>query len=718
MSSPQQQQRRLSSSSSRSSLKQTSADAMRRKMNTRRQDRQNLIRKQKKSDLLWNTRRRYYNNNNDSSTTITASTTATTATTDEYKKLSNLAMNCLYRKDSASLALFEAALATRGGEGGGAVVNWELNNNEQQELTTARELCDYLGHLLQQFREQPVDAFLACRVLTNLAAMDSDNNNKSTNKTEEDCYSYYGRSPSNNKDDSTSWGTIIVQSQAWSALLQILNEYDRRSKWDDDEEATITFLHITRQACWVLGNLTTTKCSSSSVAMEALGRTVVKSDNCQHVEVCQMATWAIHMMLKMSSTGGDEYDVSSLWNVLPLSLLLARLVSLQDASFMEVSVQACWIVAHLTSRETDEWTEQLLCNGDSINKMIPALLHSLEHSVVALEQSLSTSSTTTVTLATLHNSMIDRIIPCLRAVGNIATACQGKYVPELIVSNNYTLASSLATLLDLGSKLLNNMQEMAVEAAWAAGTILCDAGVPEHPSTTSASRVLLSWLCIVIDYKTSMATLELKREALSALWNMVTAPPFDASANTDQERAAAAAASRPKRGEFLVQITLQHNSIESLVQLMQSQDADVVYFSLSLLNAILRQTQTSSMPRQRFLFAKGVDALESICDGERQDECADMAADLIDDFFSEEILNDDEVDEEGDSAMFGANEQLASGKDAFSFGVPDAEMPQVFDFSQQAAVPTAFSAAAKPGAVGRGRGKTLPAWMLAEQQQR
>jgi hypothetical protein len=297
------------------------------------------------------------------------------------------------------------------------------------------------------------------------------------------------------------------------------------------------------------------------------------------------------------------------------------------------------------------------------------------------------------------DAAIRMAIPCLRIVGNVATASDGQHVTSLLTANsnaNVTsigsdhdkglIPQSLAQLISLGSSFSSISTgghgtgkrrksgdgeggSVAAEASWAAGTLLVDAGMPlPHPSTASC-HMLLPALCTV--FTSGYAKLELKREAASALWNAVSEPPpraqqhpntngnmngyrnGDSSNSMMMMMSTTQDATLEIRDQILKQIAEWDGMIAALTGMLTCYDADAIHLALKLTNVILRRLSPNSPTIYRLFDEAGVaDALESVCDqaslaavshGSCADSNADMAADLIDDFFDQknDVVEDD-----------------------------------------------------------------------------
>jgi len=477
-------------------------------------------------------------------------------------------------------------------------------------------------------------------------------------------------------------------------------------------------LEVCQQCCWAVGNLA----GDSQVARDAargagvvpsLTAVLKKGMELKHTSICRNAAWALSNLTRGVTTSGTEFcGPTLLTSTLVASVLMSPEQQLSATVvshwWADVANEACWILAFLTARE-DEVVEYLCQPSTELAWLLPgtqnvvcaALAHRLQEASRAIRSSSTATDLTDTQLRALRMT-----IPCLRSIGNIATACQGRHVTTLLQESS--ILESLTNLMEAGYTVRNgDVAAVAVEAAWAAGTLLCDAGISLHPSTTIAAPTLLPTLCQVIIE--GSAKLDLKREVVSALWNAVAAPPNEVGD---------ASQSRPTRDEFLAKIAQVPGMIACLTELLTSVDADAVYNSSQLLNAMLRRLDSLPNVKREFMEANGVDALEAVCDRASQDnsygggqewkgsggtssQSADIAADLIDDLFSEE-MDDAAVD---DGAM------AVSMPDSFTFS-PIAVNPQqpAFDFSgnQTQGFP---DASIQGGGRGRGRGKPVPSWM-------
>jgi len=158
-------------------------------------------------------------------------------------------------------------------------------------------------------------------------------------------------------------------------------------------------------------------------------------------------------------------------------------------------------------------------------------------------------------------------------------------------------------------------------------------------------------------------------------------------------------------------------TLTALKDLLVSTDHDAGLASIHVLDAVLRH-----VPETQRVFAecRGVDALNEVCDrptghDTAAAEASDVAADLIDDFFDQDL---DDDDEDHPTAM---DEYVAPQRqeDGFVFGLVDTPKPppmqQSFTFGVNAVTspPSVVGAATVfRSGQGRGRGRTVPAWMM------
>ena len=318
----------------------------------------------------------------------------------------------------------------------------------------------------------------------------------------------------------------------------------------------------------------------------------------------------------------------------------------------------CWVLAFLTAKE--DGAVDFLCSFSHLESSILA--------AVAFRLSQ--------VIQAIGNSKFFRIsIPLIRIVGNIATASNGRFVAALLTTNTIVIPSSkvvvgftplshsIATLVDLGcsDKASFELSTIAAEASWAAGSLLCDTGQPlPHPSTAAASVLIPSLTQAIIS---GYSKLELKREAVSAFRNAISVPPSVETLPVDDTDKTQ---SDEVRYGILSNIASSRTFLRALIDLLNSSDTDAIYSSLQILKALLQRFLTIH-PIQSWLDEFHCrDALEGICDraslspscGQNfwtldssyqpgLEQCADIAADLVDDYFdaSDSLVDIDDEEE-------------------------------------------------------------------------
>jgi hypothetical protein len=329
------------------------------------------------------------------------------------------------------------------------------------------------------------------------------------------------------------------------------------------------------------------------------------------------------------------------------------------------SVEAAWMLEALSRRE-DAAVDYLCQSAEPIT----TLIQRLHQAAVASDTAF--------------------LVPALQAIGNMLTACEGRYVPQFL--SNPTFVQSLSHLLEQG---------IILDVVWVAGCCLCDAGIPGHSATTIAAVSFLPRLVSILSSQT--ASLQWKRDAACAIWNAISNPPGVVSPSNSNQQ--------PN------QLLLDHvwsstggsagndnndKLLQACIDLLGVPDMDAVLASLQVLDHILR-----SVGYSRYLFQglAGVDALEAVCsnavgrgDSTALDMASLLAETLLDDFFDSDDPEDEEEDVSETAPVVQGNQ--------FVFGAPisSTAAPPAFNFN-------ADSAGQEGQGRGRGRGRTLPAWM-------
>ena len=388
----------------------------------------------------------------------------------------------------------------------------------------------------------------------------------------------------------------------------------------------ISLVSTEENACVVLGNLAGEGSSQVCPALRQAG--MVRALVAAIHRYPATATWALTTAIRNDTTAWASTYCSD--ELLPPSLL-EQLVKSQQPT---VATQAAWMVASLTSRE------------EAIVKYL------VEH------------TTFCATLVQCLGQPIskDQSIPLVQALGHIAS--YEDLVPSL-------LSPQIPLVSLIGQLLMQQQQpkELTIHLSWLAGCLLCDARLVNHPSSTIASPTLVPILFQRLANGNN--TLEEKREVACALQNALSLPPAVA-ANPDLYVVPL---------EF-PSIDIIEKSLSTLVGLIRSVDSDAVLAALRAVNLLLCSTDFSL---RRVLItmleeANIESALELVCDNGALEEAAEVAANLLDDYF----INEDDDEEEA----------LPLSNLSFAFE------PQPLPPQQQ-----------RPG-MGRGRGATLPSWML------
>jgi Importin beta binding domain len=347
------------------------------------------------------------------------------------------------------------------------------------------------------------------------------------------------------------------------------------------------------------------------------------------------------------------------------SLTPAKLTMLLQSD--ETAVEASWMLESLSWRE--ESVVQALCQ-DAL--LLPALSDRLLHAA--------------------HHMIPEFVVPTLQALKNLAVACDGHCIPRLL---------SIPQLVQACCLLLDN--GLAMDILPLAAAFMCDAGLSGHPSTNVAVPAFLPRVLHIIAHPGS--TLPWRREAAWAVCSALREPPETDSYDLPVEV-------QTPLDSFLTTFLWNDKSreqiMESLVDLLQRPDTTAVLSSLEILDYWLRYIPLS---RELFEELSGVDKLDLVCSraigvySNELEEASTIAAALLDDFF--EDVHDDES--HSDPLHGGFDKSSASTlpmnlQSQYVFRAPPSV--GVFDFSAQAS-PNSTTR----GGMGRGRDRTIPAWM-------
>lgn len=654
-------------------------EATRKAMSDRRHEWANQIRKDKRSQLLAR-KRRFFKS---SSGSDEESHTARAATTTSPSTVLELAKAFVASNSPEQLARLQSSLSS---SDTARSANAAATILADESLATS--LAITLGNILGSEQQAVKDRLVASRLITNLAA------SSDTNAQEE--ASYYGRPP-------PSWPNVLIQcSSVMNGLLQVLQQ----------QQQGTPDMALVQQCCWVVGNLAGDAPHQSLMAfvphlVQLLQEGLHRFSN---TILCRNSVWALSNLARGKSTSSTPFVASG---ILTTTLVAQILLSPEQrsppqhdgVSWTEVAYEMAWLVAYLTAKEEETVDYLLSADQDhvSFSSQPPVLICEgiacrLSHAVRQVRHATTLANEETTNALRMS-------LPLIRAIGNVATSRDGVFLTPLLKAHNESVVKSLASLVEMASfpssKTHSNIALVATEATWAAGTLLIEAGIDKHVSTVLAVPALMPVLvqCVI------NSTLPIKREALQALWNAVAAPP------QSENEMGKIWATRAARDEYLDDMLKQDERfLVALVDLLTNYDNEVVLWSVQLVNAFLRRRRDES---KRLLEEAGVvEALDGICDRASQrnmdyvgpstwqgSECleADIAADLLDDVFEEDIGMHDNVENDY------MNVAPAQQGDTFAFGIVN-----------NANGGMAFNSA-PPSSMGRGRGKPVPAWMSQKQ---
>jgi hypothetical protein len=500
--------------------------------------------------------------------------------------------------------------------------------------------------------------------------------------------SYYGRVP-------TTWSELIVKmpvvassssSSSLSWLQLVCQIMEREVVPGGSINDGIAYM-----CCLIVGNVvgegsTTIQYISSDVKVMVV-RTLIavitaslsqQQQQLPQFNVSAAAAWSLTNLIRNDVTSYGYTFVND--QILSTTILRSWL-----CQHPTIATQAAWMISSLTSREED--TLRYLATG-----LVPSLLGCLCHPIAS-----------------------DQQVPVLQALGNLAS--HSSLVPGLIQSiikipgNDQSPPPPPTNLVSILERMLTDLPSRDprfIPAIWLTGCLLVDTGMPnEHPSTTMAGPALVP---VIMNRLGGTSTGELKleedRELACALWNALEQPPdLFGEWSTDQH--------------FM--LAMPKSTLQVLVKLMKSNDDDAVLASVHVLDLYLRRVGGSSMESlqsfQDFMRTleeeDAVHALEAVCDSHIED-AANVAADLIDDFFAE--LHEDDDDDDDNNNQMNADVNFSyltenvfdniDGGNAFGATLINPSSHVGNDVA-----PAAFSTDTNGMGRGRGRGATFPSWM-------
>ena len=709
--------------SNRTNVKESSHAQTRKERNERRHELSQKIRKSRRSHRLQLKRRLVVNTTTHRNDTIDGTTLDFSRVVQQWLNQPN---------DSNLLNQVLQSLTSSSSE------------NNSLSPTTVQP---FLNSILKVFSSMTQDSITAARILTNVAALD--------NGEPSDQSSYYGPSSSSSSNNSVSWCDGILSQ---TTFLPSCIHYLHTVQSNPHNEMART---MGSSCAWIVGNLAGDSPNSRCVLVDPTNGMVSTLMACIHTEVSRIklqsssttskhtmedlellrnALWALTNLARGAETSafifvqeGKDVVISGdllvqiLSPSLPTCFQISSGKESNQVTWTQIMIETYWLMAFLTAREEEAVQALLLGGNDDGGK---ALCHAMVTNFKYLSEVLTRGgggggNHSTVTL--VIELATQMILPLIRTLGNIATCCDGYYVPTLLSisegtgSSNAIPSSSLLCqaivswmqIIDGPSFPSSDLQAIAIEVTWMTGTLLCDVGYANHPSTTVACPMILIPLCQTLVH--ARTSLEWKRHLLWNLWNALSQPPEKDGMEEEED-------TRPIRDEILKQVYQISQIRYTLVQSLNSSDVDVIHVSLKILDAMHRRLVADRQEShqwtvlQHFQEVDCLNALEGVCDSASaaysygagrswedsnlgMEACAELSAELIDDFYQ------DDLEEEGSGELDGVGGGTAvdtNGQVVFRFG----PVPSIAGATPAAQAPMNPS-------LGRGRGRVVPAWMQA-----
>lgn len=414
----------------------------------------------------------------------------------------------------------------------------------------------------------------------------------------------------------------------------------------------------------------------------------------KHACLAKNAAWALANIIRGDATSPASTFCSP--SLLTPDLLCHGLLAVEQhqqelsaehlITWWEVVEQVATMVMECSNRE-DETVAFLT---SSSNNLVEALILRIDASTKILFE--SSLSSLTPDMLRRHNRICQS---CLLAVGNIANGCGGVYVPRLLEATDNSLVQSVAGLIELVSSSSKDLQAIASAAAWVSGALLCDAGISDHPSTTIAAPVLLPMLC----KKLPVADFMLQVEIVSALSNALQDPPVLAN----EESVVKSALDKQSYVDMSLLIARDSETVMQLIQLLKRTDYTAALSAVRVLSTLLRLAPNF---QRHFAEIRGVQSLEECCEQWGGDtfysrgalSVADLAADLLDTFYSQESSFNDMDD------IF-MDQPAVSAQGLYAFGGRQSSS------TGDSLLPGDPSHDSSGRGRGRGRGRPIPSWM-------
>ena len=519
---------------------------------------------------------------------------------------------------------------------------------EQNDEALAVKFLDNLREqTVKSLHNQEISSFQSSlKILVHLTSFSSGESAISSMRTSK-AIDYYGRQP-------LTWSELLISQNSSPTSSPLPNS--QAPLWMEIIVQSLLSSKEVELASLVLGNL---------VGDDSAARTIFKtiSDDFKTSMVNGLirsvsprtptAAWTLTNMIRNDSFSYARTYCSEA--LLSTSLLMKWLCE------PSLVTQTAWMIASLTARE--EEIALYLC-GDQYC-FLSAIIQSIQNPLQP-----------------------DQTIPLVKALGNLA--CHPSLIAPLLTQTTPNLIPILQKLLSTTS----SRDPLLIEVVWLAGCLLVDVGEKHHPSTTVAAPALIPILVDRLGDGRSEEgdnqlmtglTLEEERECASAIWNALDDPP---SADILQEQSHSLMINQNRRSnsfELPFKLNFPRSMLQSIVHLINSNDSDAVLSGVSVIDLILKRENDQYLIT--IMEEEEVpDALERICDSPME-EAANVAADVLDDFFYDENHH----------------------------GIESVESSSVWTNGFPASIPASGIGVASPVASGpgrgRGRGATIPAWM-------
>ena len=520
-------------------------------------------------------------------------------------------------------------------------------------------------NFLDCLRQQALEAFAIkielsfhsiLRILVHLTSISSGNGiGPSTTITTS--MEYYGHHPS-------TWSQLIVSSSSLTARNP--DSIASSPLWLEIFVQSLSSSKEVELTSLVLGNLVGDDGAARKV-FRAISNdfksTMVAGLIRSASPVIPTAAWTLTNMIRNDSVSHARTYCSE--TLLSTSLLMAWL---REPCLV---TQTAWMIESLTAKE--EETVQYLCaqhHNQHQSSFLSAIVESIQN---PLQE--------------------DQTVPLVQALGNIA--CHASLIIPLLTQT----ATPLVPLLQQIVTTTTSRNPILMKVAWLAGCLLVDVGTEHHPSTIVAAPALIPALINRLgggdcggETGRPMATmtLEEERELASALWNALDAPPTaDDQQKPPQNSLWTNHSSQSSPVQLPFFLNVPRSTLQTLVRLINSNDGDAVLAGVHVTDLVLRRESDYQDLLTILQEEELPDALERVCDSPMEG-AANVAADILDDYFYNENLDDKE---ELESSPPWGNSSSQPASATFGFGIG------------------AEAQVANGAGRGRGRGATIPAWM-------